>query len=131
MRRFTLIIVVLSLAAIAHAQSDEKSKYKGRLDTQASDKKFDPHDLSGIWQLTKNDHTLGTPAPPLTPAGEAAKAGRVPDAGGKIGHAPWYACKPMGFPRVVKDDEALGFIMLPDPVLQPVQLEATIPMLLD
>jgi hypothetical protein len=129
MRRFTLMIVVLSLAAVAHAQSDEKSKYKSRLDTQASDKKFDPHDLSGIWQLTKNDHTLGTPAPPLTPAGEAAKAGRVPDAGGKIGNAPWYACNPMGFPRLVNDDEPMEFIMLPNRILQLFQSEHRIRML--
>ena len=80
-----------------------------------ANKKFDPHDLSGIWQLTKNDHTLGTPAPPLTPAGQAAKAGRVPDAGGAIGNAPWYACNPMGFPRLVNDDEPMEFIMLPEP----------------
>src|ERR1051325_11759846 len=97
MRRLTLMIVVLSLAtAAAHAQggSDEKAKYRARLDAQAANRKYDPHDLSGIWQLTKNDHSLGTPAPPLTPAGQAAKAGRGPAAGGKIGNAPWYACNP-------------------------------------
>jgi hypothetical protein len=44
MRRFTLMIVVLSVAAVAHAQG-EKSQYKDRLDKQATDKKFDPHDL--------------------------------------------------------------------------------------
>ena len=66
MRCLTLMIVALSVAAVAHAQgSDEKSKYKSRYDSQADNKKFDPHDLSGIWQLTKNDHSLGTPAPAL------------------------------------------------------------------
>ena len=128
MRRIALIVVVLSLAAVAHAQ-DEKSKYKERLDAQAANKKFDAHDLSGIWQLTKNDHTLGTPAPPLTPAGETAKAGRVPDAGGKIGNAPWYACNPMGFPRLVNDDEPMEFIMTPNRILQLFQSEHRIRML--
>jgi hypothetical protein len=50
MRRLTLMIVVLSLAAVAHAQ-DEKSKYKARYDAEASNKKFDPRDLSGMWVL--------------------------------------------------------------------------------
>ena len=130
MRRLTLVIIVLSIAAVAQAQgSDEKSKYKERLDAQAGNKKFDPHDLSGIWQLTKNDHTLGTPAPPLTPAGQAAKAGRVPDARGAIGNAPWYACNPMGFPRLVNDDEPMEFIMTPNRILQLFQSEHRIRML--
>src|SRR5438093_13011070 len=108
MRRLTLMLVMLSLAAVAHAQ-DDKTKVKARYDAQASNKKFDPHDLAGIWTLTKNDHSLGTPAPPLTAAGQAAKAGRVPDAGGVIGNAPWYACNPMGFPRLLNDDEPTEF----------------------
>jgi hypothetical protein len=128
MRRFTLMIVMLSLATVASAQG-EKSQYKTRLDQQASDTKFDPHDLSGIWQLTKNDHTLGTPAPPLTPAGQAAKGGRVPDANGAIGNAPWYACNPMGFPRLLNDDEPMEFIMTPNRILQVFQSEHRIRML--
>jgi len=128
MRRLMLIIVVLSLAAVANAQ-DEKSKYKARYDAQATNKKFDPRDLSGIWQLTKNDHSLGTPAPPLTPAGQAAKAGRVPDAGAASGNAPWYACNPMGFPRLVNDDEPMEFVMQPNRVLQLFQSEHRIRML--
>jgi hypothetical protein len=130
MRRFTLMIVVLSIAAVAHAQrGGEKEQYKSRLEQQDANKKFDPHDLSGIWQLTKNDHSLGTPAPPLTPAGQAAKAGRVPDAGGKIGNAPWYTCNPMGFPRLVNDDEPMEFIMTPNRILQLFQSEHRIRML--
>src|SRR5678816_2260675 len=128
MRRLALIIVMLSLVAVVHAQ-DEKSKYKARYDAQAGNKKFDAHDLSGIWQLTKNDHTLGTPAPPLTPAGQAAKAGRVPDANGAIGNAPWYACNPMGFPRLLNDDEPMEFIMTANRVLQLFQSEHRIRML--
>ena len=65
----------------------------------------------------------------LTPAGEAAKAGRVPDAGGKVGNAPWYACNPMGFPRLVNDDEPMEFIMLPNRILQLFQSEHRIRML--
>src|ERR1043166_2006421 len=137
MRRLTLMIVVLSLAtAAAHAQggSDEKSKYKARLDAQAANKKFDPHDLSGIWQLTKNDHTLGTPAPPLTSAGQAAKAGRVPDANGAIRNAPTrmplgYAPTRRGSPGLVNADEPMEFIMLPNRILQLFQSEHRIRML--
>src|ERR1044072_7369994 len=119
MRCLTLMIVVLSLAAVAQAQgSDEKSKYKARYDAQADNKKFDPHDLSGIWQLTKNDPPPGPPAPPRTSAGQAAKAGRVPDANGAIGNAPWYACNPMGFPRLRPHQQRQGNSIRHPPPLQ-------------
>ena len=128
MRRVTMLVLVLSLGIVAQAQ-DDKSKFKARYDANTGDKKFDPHDLSGIWTLTKNDHSLGTPAPPLTAAGQAAKAGRVVDAGAANGNAPWYTCKPMGFPRLLNDDETMEFIMVRDRVLQVFQWEHRIRML--
>ena len=64
-------MLVFLLAGLAHAQ-DDKEKFKARYESLPADSNFDPHDLSGIWTLTKNDHSLGTPAPPLTPAGVVA-----------------------------------------------------------
>src|SRR2546426_7341188 len=91
--------LVLSPACIAHAQ-DDKDKFKARYEALAGSKEFDPHDLSGIWTLTRNDHTLGTPAPPLTPAGVAAMTGRIFDGDGALGKAPPFTFDPMGFSKV-------------------------------
>src|SRR5438093_1521875 len=120
--RFVTLIVLFSLAGLAYAQ-DDKDKFKARYESQPTDSNFDPRDLSGIWTLTKNDHTLGTPAPPLTPAGVAAMAGRVADRTGGIGNAPWYSCNPMGFPRLLNDDEPMEFIMVKDRIVQVFQWE--------
>src|SRR5207244_12849267 len=105
--------VFLLLAGIGSAQ-DDKAKFKARYDSLPSDANFDRHDLSGIWTQTKLDHSLGTPAPPLTPAGMAAMEGRTADRPGVIGNAPWYTCNPMGFPRLMNDDEPMEFIMTND-----------------
>jgi hypothetical protein len=121
-RGITLILLFLSMVALASAQ-DDKQKFKARYESNVGSKEFDPHDLSGIWTLTRNDHSLGTPAPPLTPAGVRAKAGRVLDRNGVIGNAPWYTCNPMGFPRLLNDDEPMEFIMLRDRILQLFQWE--------
>ena len=109
--RFITWMLVFLLAGLAHAQ-DDKEKFKARYESLPADSNFDPHDLSGIWTLTKNDHSLGTPAPPLTPAGVAAMAGRIVDKAGVIGNAPWYTCNPMGFRRLLNDDEPMEFIVL-------------------
>ena len=123
MRCTTLTLLFLSVAAVAHAQQDDKEKFKARYEANVGSKKFDPRDLSGIWTLTRNDHSLGTPAPPLTPAGVAAKAGRILDRNGVIGNAPWYTCNPMGFPRLLNDDEPVEFIPLPNRIPQLFQWE--------
>jgi hypothetical protein len=121
MRSFTMALPVLLLASVAYAQID---KFKDLYEANVGSQDFDPRDLSGYWMMTKLDHTLGTPAPPLTPAGIKAKAGRIVDnPNGKVGNAPWYACNPMGFPRLQLDDEPIEFIMLPDRVLQLFQWE--------
>jgi hypothetical protein len=121
-RCITLLLLVLSPAAVAHAQGD-RDKVRAVIDANVGSGDFDPHDLSGIWMLTRNDHSLGTPAPPLTPAGVAAKAGRMPDINGVIGNAPWYTCNPMGYPRLMNDDEPMELITLPNRVLQLFQWE--------
>src|SRR2546422_846032 len=50
-------------------------------------------------------------------------AGRIVDKAGVIGNAPWYTCNPMGFPRLLNDDEPMEFVMLKDRVLQLFQWE--------
>lgn len=88
---------------------------------------FDPHDLAGFWIGTVGGHALGTKAPPLTPEGVAAMKGRIPDSQNKLpGNAPWYVCNPMGFPRLVLDNEPIELIMLKDRVLQLFQWEWTL-----
>jgi hypothetical protein len=121
-RCVTLLLLFLSPAVVAHAQGD-RDKVRAVIDANVGSREFDPHDFSGIWMLTRNDHSLGTPAPPLTPAGVAAKAGRILDRNGAIGNAPWYTCNPMGFPRLLNDDEPMELITLPNRVLQLFQWE--------
>jgi len=117
-----LLLLALSPPVSAYAQGD-RDKVLAVIDANVGSKDFDPRDLSGIWMLTKNDHSLGTPAPPLTPAGVAAKAGRILDRNGVIGNAPWYTCNPMGFPRLMNDDEPMELITLPNRVVQLFQWE--------
>ena len=117
-----LLLLALSPAVSAYAQGD-RDKVLAVIDANVGSKDFDPRDLSGLWMLTKNDHSLGTPAPPLTPAGVAAKAGRILDRNGVIGNAPWYTCNPMGFPRLMNDDEPMELITLPNRVVQLFQWE--------
>jgi len=119
-----LPMVIILFAGIANGQ-DEKDKFKARYESASENNVFDPHDFAGIWMMTRVDHSLGAPAPPLTPAGVAAMAGRVADraAGGAVGNAPWYTCNPMGFPRLNNDDEPMEFIMTKDKILQVFQWE--------
>jgi hypothetical protein len=114
-------LLVLS-AGVANAQAIA-GKFKPIYEKSATDQQFEPHDFTGIWEMTVRDHTLGVPAPPLTPAGKAAMAGRV--AGGRTtaGNAPWYTCNPMGFPRLLNDDEPMEWIMTKDKILQIFQWE--------
>src|SRR5213594_1647538 len=119
-----LPVIFIWFAGIANAQ-DDKDKFKARYESASENKEFNPHDFGGIWMMTRNDHSLGAPAPPLTPAGVAAMAGRIADrgAGGRTGNAPWYTCNPMGFPRLNNDDEPMEFIMTPEKILQVFQWE--------
>ena len=118
-------VLFLSLAGTAHAQ-DDKEKFKQRYEANAGSGPFDPHDLSGIWTLVRNDHSIGGTAPALTPAGVAAMKGRIQDRNGVIGNAPWYTCNPMGFPRLLNDDEPMELITLNNRILQFFQWEHTL-----
>ena len=147
--RFTTITAILIillfplLTGRAYAQGD-KDKFKARYENAVGSKEFDPHDFSGIWEMTVLDHTLGTKPPALKPAGIAAMKGRVGDTpgvprplaesartapevhlagNGVDSNAPWLQCNPMGFPRLMMDDEPMEFIMTKDKVLQVFQWE--------
>src|SRR5207244_2718281 len=93
----------------------------------AVNKEFDPHDFTGIWEMTRLDHTLGTKPPPLTRAGIEAMKGRIGDtpgvprpvadaarastevqlAGNGIrSNAPWLECNTMVVNTVGLDERA-------------------------
>src|SRR2546425_9636527 len=99
-------LLVLS-AGVANGQAIP-GKFKPIYEKSTSDQQFDPHDFTGIWEMTVRDHTLGAPPPPLTPAGKAAMAGRVGGGRATRGKAPWDTCKPMGLPRLGYDDASMG-----------------------
>ena len=136
---------LFSLTGIAHAQGD-KDKFKERYETNAANIPFSPRDFTGIWTMTKLDHTMGTPAPSLTPEGLKAMKGRVGDTPGvpqaivaaakgsavvhladanNASNAPWLQCNPMGFPRLLNDDEPMELVTLNNRVLQFFQWEHT------
>src|SRR5438093_3126525 len=114
------------------------------LPEKVSAQSFDPHDLSGIWMRTVRDHSFGTKPPPLTQAGIEAMKGLIGDTddvlrevveaaraslqvrlndNGEETNAPWLECNPMGFPRLLNDDEPIEFIITKDKILQVFQLE--------
>ena len=117
-----LAVTLVLSAGIANAQAIA-GKFKPIYEKGKTDQQFDPHDFTGIFEMTVRDHTLGTKPPPLTPAGVAAMAGRIVDKGPIIGNAPWYTCNPMGFPRLLNDDEPMEWIMTQDKLLQVFQWE--------
>src|SRR5215469_13243507 len=109
-------------ASTANAQAIP-GKFKPIYEKGGTDQQFDAHDFTGIWEMTVRDHTLGVPPPPLTPAGKAAMAGRITGSRTTVGNAPWYTCNPMGFPRLLNDDEPMEWIMTKDKILQVFQWE--------
>jgi len=109
------------------------------LPEKVSAQSFDPHDLSGMWVRTVRDHSLGTKAPPLAQAGIDAMKGRIGDTddvlrevieaarassqvslndNGVETNAPWLECNPMGFPRLLNDDDPIEFIITKDKILK-------------
>ena len=112
-----LAVVLVCSASIVSAQDIGNGKFKPVYEKGKSDQQFDPHDFTGIWEMTVRDHTLGGKPPALTPAGVAAMAGRV------TANAPWFSCNPMGFPRLLNEDEPMEWIMTKDKILQVFQWE--------
>ena len=125
-RLILLLAAMLSIAGVAQAQRGRGNRGQAPV-TPVDNRPFDPHDLSGYWVSTVGGHALGTKAPPLTPAGIEAKKGRIPDSQNNLpGNAPWYQCNPMGFPRLVLDNEPVEIVTLNDRVLMLFQWEWTL-----
>src|SRR6266581_9568920 len=105
-------------------------------------KKFDPHDLSGIWIRRGGNRSFGPPNswPPLTKAGEDMIRTRIPSPGysrhplvkkiddPKLTNDPTYACNPKGFPRILLDTahDYNELVTLPDRIYQ-IWQEARVP----
>jgi len=138
------LLVLMLVLSVVTAGAQGKEDFKAKYDAIAGSKDFNPHDLGGIWEMTVLDHTLGTPAPPLTAAGKQAMKGRIGDTpgvpraivnatkgspdvhlagNGVRANAPWLECNPMGFPRLMNDDEPMELIMTKDKILQVFQWE--------
>ena len=118
-------VLLLSMAGVAQAQGGRGNR--GAAAAAVDNRPFDARDLSGYWVGTVGGHALGTRAPEMTPAGVAAMKGRVSDNQNKLpGNAPWYQCNPMGFPRLVLDNEPLEIVMARDRVLVLFQWEWTL-----
>ena len=58
----TLLPLILILSAgVANAQGD-KDKFKARYESNSVNKEFDSHDFTGVWEMTRLDHSLGASA---------------------------------------------------------------------
>ena len=106
---------------------------------------FDPHDLSGIWEVTEGHRSLGVNVPPMTPEGEARFVVNKTARGRRLGEPlngdhpgfvravnlavlandPVHKCNPNGFPRLILDPEPVEFVQLEDRLLQLFQWERT------
>jgi hypothetical protein len=124
-------VAVVLAASLALGQSGQPGAQKGKA---ASSKAFDPHDLSGFWEMTKT----GLPAaalnetsnnrPQMTPwgmekfkktkTGEAKALSNGASKNEKEWNDPVRWCDPTGFPRVIwtpgmrlsqADDEVIQF----------------------
>jgi hypothetical protein len=111
---FVVLVAVVPLWLVAQAPAP-------------SAQKFDPRDLSGYWLRSG---MRPTNPPPLTPAGMAAKKGRIPDRAARVpseSNDPMFRCNPQGFPRLLwEENEPVEFVMVPGRVLQLFQWERTL-----
>jgi len=108
--------------------------------------KFDPHDLSGIWNITKGHRSISANVPPMTPEGEARMKANKPTRGRFLGEPlrgehpgfvraeripangndPSHKCNPNGFPRLLLDPEPVEFVQTDGRLLQLYQWERTL-----
>src|SRR5262245_17415879 len=91
----TVLVVVLVFSSAAFAQ--------GAFRGAATSGPFDAKDLSGIWLLQRSNGTIGPTPPALTPKGEAAMKGRIPESSVAVpafSNDPIRQCNPNGFPRI-------------------------------
>ena len=107
--------------------------------------KFDPRDLSGIWERQKGHRSINETIPPMTPAGEARLKLNIPARGRALGEPlkgehygrvravipalsndPMMACNPPGFPRLLLDPEPVEFVQTNGRLLQLFQWTRTL-----
>jgi hypothetical protein len=112
-----VFVAALSLTSAVFAQTAAKPA--------ASDKPFDPHDLSGVWTRAKGLDTMGTDGIPWTAAGKSKFDADKPSYGPRnvpsaLGNDPMGTCDPLGLPRelFLETMRPLEFAHLPDRVLQ-------------
>ena len=118
-----LLIVALASSAVAFAQNGQQGTQRGNTGT-ASSKPFNPHDLSGFWDITN----IGLPAgalnstsnnrPRMTPSGlETFRKTKTGDAtalsnGSSPNEKEWNDpirwCDPTGFPRIMWNPTPAG-----------------------
>ena len=94
-----VLFLLLSLTALAQGP--------------AAQRKFDPHDFTGIWLRRGGDRGIRPKAPPLTPAGLARMKQNIPARSRNPNtpstnipsdsNDPAFSCNPKGFPRILID----------------------------
>ena len=131
MRSVVMIAVPLCLGVLSQAQAQQQ--------------KFDPRDLSGIWQVTGGHRAISEKVPPMTPEGEARMKQNIPARGRPLGEPlngehwgrvravipaksndPMMTCNPPGFPRLVLDQEPVEFVQARERMLQLFQWTRTL-----
>ena len=132
--------VVLSSAAMAETgpslgqQQESVGTATGR---------FDPRDLSGIWDRKEGDMGLSPDVPPMTPEGQARLDANLPARGTRLGEEPregehpgraravvpalsndpMMQCNPQGFPRLFFQPLPVEFVHLDNRLMQFYQRE--------
>jgi hypothetical protein len=91
---------------------------------QVDTRKFDAHDLTGIWSGSPADLSAnGTPLdvkamPPFTPYGQKLYDASLSDSSVWNSKDPMNVCDPMGFPRSLAYNYGIEFIRLPGRTLE-------------
>ena len=62
-----------------------RTLFVGIYSSACAQAKFDPNDLSGIWQITKEQRSISADATPMTPEGEARLNANKPTRGRFLG----------------------------------------------
>jgi hypothetical protein len=130
-----LLIVALASAAVAFAQNGQRGTQRANAGT-ASSKPFDPHDLSGFWDITNTGLPRGSlnetsnNRPQMTPwglekfrktkTGTANSLSNGASPNEKDWNDPIRWCDPTGFPRVMWNPTPTGmrFAQADDEVIQ-------------
>ena len=92
----------------------EQAAAAARMKSQA----FNPRELGGPWG---NNGLAFSPAPPMTPQGQARYDAARPGMGPRavpLGNDPMMICDPLGYPRLLNYNYGMEFVHLPGRTLQ-------------